>query len=85
MESGLAIERYQMPRTVWLPRDVTDEQVAFYRDVLAKVRDTQEWKEWLRRGSQSDAFMSGPELADYIAADERWLRDQFAADGWLVR
>ena len=84
-ESGLAIERYQMPRTIWLPKDVTDEQVSFYREVLSKVRDTEEWKTWLRRGSQSDVFMTGPELADYIAADERWLREQFAADGWLVR
>ena len=52
--------------------------------VLAKVRETDEWKAWLRRGSQTDAFLSGPELTDYIAADERWLRGQFAEDGWLV-
>lgn len=84
MEAGLPIERYQMPRTVWLPKGVTDEQVAFYRTMLAKVRDTDEWKAWLRRGSQTDAFLSGSELTDYIAADERWLRGQFAEDGWLV-
>ena len=64
---------------------VTDEQVAFYRTLLARVRDTEEWKAWLRSGSQTDAFLSGTELADYIAADERWLRGQFAEDGWLVR
>lgn len=84
MEAGLPIERYQMPRTVWLPKGVTDEQVAFYRNVLARVRETEEWRAWLQRGSQTDAFLSGPELADYIAADERWLRGQFAEDGWLV-
>ena len=83
-EAGLPIERYQMPRTVWLPKGVTVEQVAFYRNVLAKVRETEEWKAWLRRGSQTDAFLSGPELTDYIAKDERWLRGQFAEDGWLV-
>ena len=85
VEAGLPIERYQMPRTVWLPGGVTDEQVAFYRDVLAKVRETEEWKTWLRRGSQTDAFMTGEELAEYIAADERWLREQFEEDGWLVK
>jgi tripartite-type tricarboxylate transporter receptor subunit TctC len=84
MEAGLPIERYQMPRTVWLPGGVTDEQVAFYRDVLASVRETEEWKAWLRRGSLSDVFMSGPELAAFIASDENWLRAQFAEDGWLV-
>jgi tripartite-type tricarboxylate transporter receptor subunit TctC len=85
MEAGLPIERYQMPRTVWLPRGVTDEQAAFYLGVLTKVRETDEWKAWLRRGSQSDVFLSGAELAEYIAADERQLREQFAEDGWLRR
>jgi tripartite-type tricarboxylate transporter receptor subunit TctC len=85
LEAGLPIERYQMPRTVWLPGGVTDEPVAFYRDVLAKVRETEEWKTWLRRGSQTDAFMTGEALADYIAADERRLREQFEQDGWLVK
>ena len=85
MEAGLPIERYQMPRTVWLPKGVSDEQVSFYRAVLEKVRATPEWKAWLQRGSQTDAFLSGSELDDYIASDERWLRGQFAEDGWLVK
>jgi tripartite-type tricarboxylate transporter receptor subunit TctC len=85
MEAGLGIERYQMPRTVWLPKGVTDEQVGFYRAVLEQVRGTEEWKAFLQRGSQTDAFLSGPELDDYIASDESWLRTQFAEDGWLVQ
>ena len=84
-EAGLPIERFQMPRTVWLPRGVTEEQSSFYLRVMTKVRETDEWKAWLRRGSQSDMFLSGAELAEYIAADERQLRDQFAEDGWLRR
>jgi tripartite-type tricarboxylate transporter receptor subunit TctC len=52
---------------------------------MGKVRETPEWKEWLRRGSQSDVFMSGEQLARYIASDEHELREQFTRDGWLVR
>ena len=52
--------------------------------MIAKVRETDECKARLRRRSQTDAFLSGTELADYIATDERWLRGQFAEDGWLV-
>lgn len=84
VEAGLPIQRYQMARTIWMPRGVTDEQVAFYLAVLSKVRETEEWKTWLRRGSQSDRFMAGRELAEYIASDEQWLRRQFAEDGWLI-
>ena len=29
-------------------------------------------------------IVAGTELTDYIAADEGWLRGQFAEDGWLV-
>ena len=83
-EAGLPIERYQMPRTVWLPKGVTAEQVSFYQALLSKVRETDEWKAWLKRGSQTDRFLSGSELTEYIAADERWLRGQFEEDGWLV-
>ena len=70
---------------MWLPRGVSEEQAAFYLRVMTKVRETDEWKAWLRRGSQSDMFLSGAELSEYIAADERQLRDQFAEDGWLRR
>jgi tripartite-type tricarboxylate transporter receptor subunit TctC len=84
VESGIPVERYQMPRTVWLPKGVTDEQTAFYLRVLQQVRETEEWKTWLTRGSQTDTFLSGQELADYIVADEAWLRARFAEDGWLV-
>jgi putative tricarboxylic transport membrane protein len=84
-EAGLPIDRYQMPRTVWLPRGVTEEQVAFYRELLAQVRQTDEWKAWLKRSAQTDAFLTGPELAEHITADERWLRAQFVEDGWMVK
>ena len=84
-EAGLPIERYQMPRTVWLPRGVTEEQVAFYRNLLAQVRQTDEWKAWLKRSAQTDAFLTGPELVEHITSDEGWLRAQFVEDGWLVK
>ena len=84
--SGPAIERFQIDKdTWWLREGVTEEQASFYLRVMTKVRETDEWKAWLRRGSQSDMFLSGAELAEYIAVDERQLRDQFAEDGWLRR
>jgi tripartite-type tricarboxylate transporter receptor subunit TctC len=83
-ESGLAIERYQMPRTVWLPNGLTDEQAAFYLDLLGRVRETDEWKAWLARGSQGDVFLSGSELTEFIARNETWLRAQFTENGWLA-
>jgi tripartite-type tricarboxylate transporter receptor subunit TctC len=83
-EAGIPIERYQMPRTIWLPHGVTDEQAQYFLDVFTKVRETPEWKTFVARSSQSDVFMSGEEFAEYVRADEAWLRAEFSEDGWLV-
>ena len=62
---------FQMPRTVWLPAGVPADAVAFYADVLKKVSETPEWKEYRRRApSQTGRFLTGEELQDFIAEDE---------------
>lgn len=84
VEAGIPLETYQMPRTVWLPKDTSDEQVAYYAAVLDKVRQSPEWKQWLERSSQSEAFVTGAAFADVIKQDEAKNRVQFAEDGWLI-
>lgn len=84
-ESGIAIDEFHMPRTVWLPGGVGDEQLKFYVDLLARVRETPEWAEWLQRGVQSDLFLTGGKLASYIEQDMKKHQRQFAEDGWLAK
>jgi putative tricarboxylic transport membrane protein len=84
-KSGIAIDQYQQPRTVWLPGKAPDEAVAFYVDVMRKVRETPEWKEYIQRTSQTDKFLSGPELKSFIADDEAKARKVFQAEGWVVQ
>jgi tripartite-type tricarboxylate transporter receptor subunit TctC len=83
-EAGVPVERFQMPRTVFIPGKATADQVAFYVKVLSKVRETPEWKAWLERGSQSDIFLTGKKFADFIKQDEAKNRKNFAQNGWLV-
>ena len=83
-EEGIPIEQFSMPRTVWLPGNTTDEQVQYYIDVLTKVKETPEWKEWLRTGLQSDFFVTGSKFDEYIEADEKKHFEQFSEDGWLA-
>ena len=84
-ESGIPIEQFQMPRTVWLPAKVPAEAVAFYVDVLKKVRETPEWKDYIERTSQTDRFMSGDEFRKFVAEDEAKNKKVFEKEGWLVR
>ena len=52
-EAGIPVDQFQMPRTVWLPGGVPAEAVAFYADLLKKVSETPEWKEYIERTSQT--------------------------------
>ncbi len=84
VESGIPIEQYQQPRTVWLPKDVSADAVAYYVDLLAKVRATPEWKEYIERSAQTDRFLTGAALKSFIASDDQKARKVFEQEGWLV-
>jgi|SRR5579884_1095545 len=85
VEQGLNIPQYQQPRTVWLPGKVTPDQVAFYVDVMRKVQDTPEWKEYIRRTSQTNTFLTGDEFKKFIDEDLERVRKVAAEQGWLVK
>nr|WP_102959782.1 tripartite tricarboxylate transporter substrate-binding protein [Mangrovicella endophytica] len=83
-EAGIAVDQYQMPRTIWLNAEVDDEAAAYYADVFAKVRETPEWKEWLERTSQTDRFLTGSEFTDMVSKEQASARELFEKTGWLV-
>ncbi len=82
---GIAIDRFQMPRTVWLASGAPAEAVAFYAGVMKKVSETPEWKEYIERTVQTGKFMAGDELKAFIAADDKSSREVFEREGWLVK
>ncbi|WP_046862537.1 tripartite tricarboxylate transporter substrate binding protein [Microvirga massiliensis] len=84
-EAGIPIDQFQMPRTVWLPSGVPSEAVAFYADVLKKVSETPEWKEYIERTSQTNKFLSGDEFKGFIADDQAKNRKVFEREGWIVQ
>ena len=81
-ESGVDIATYQMPRTVWLPAGVSDEQLAFYVDVMQKVSETPEWLEYVANTSQTGRFLAGEDLASFIDNSEASAVEVFVAEGW---
>lgn len=84
MESGVDIEAYRMPRTVWLPAGVDEDAVAYYRDILQKVSETPEWKDYIAKSSQTDHFMTGDEFAAYVGKDTDTIVAVYEREGWLV-
>jgi len=84
-EQGIAIEEFRMPRTVWATGDISPEQTAYYRNLMAQVREKPEFKDWLQKGLQSEMFLTGSELTRYIANDKTAHKVQFSQDGWLLK
>ncbi len=83
-ESGIAIDNYSMPRTVWLPAGVEQDVVDFYAGVLKKVSETPEWAKYLADTSQSSDYMAGTQLADFIKGNEASVTEVLKREGWLA-
>ncbi len=83
-ESGIPAT-YQAPRTLWIPAGVSPDMVTFYTDLMTKVRQTPEWKEYIERTAQTDTFMTGEELRKYIAQDTAKAYEVYKREKWLVQ
>src|SRR5262245_10631141 len=68
-EAGVPTD-YLMLRGIFMPAGVTAEQVAFYVDLLQKVRETSDWKEFMKLGAFNQTFMSGPDYVKWVEKNE---------------
>jgi tripartite-type tricarboxylate transporter receptor subunit TctC len=68
-ESGLDVE-YLMLRGLFMPGGVTQDQVAFYLDLLKKVRETPDWKTFMETGAFNQTVMQGNEYKEWVAREE---------------
>lgn len=81
-EQGLDIALYQQPRTLWLPANVSREQLAFYVDVMKKVQATPDWKEYIARTSQTSVFLTGKGFEKFMREDIERTRRIATEQGW---
>jgi tripartite-type tricarboxylate transporter receptor subunit TctC len=84
-ETGIAVDNYAMPRTVWLAAGVEQDAVDFYSNVLKKVSETPEWQKYLTDTSQSGTFMDGTDLAAFIKQDVATVSQVMQREGWLSK
>jgi putative tricarboxylic transport membrane protein len=67
---GLDIE-YLMLRGIMTAPGVSRDAVDYYISVLKKVRETPEWKEYMKKGAFNQSFMTGAEF-------QKWLTEAAA-------
>ncbi len=81
---GLSVD-YQMLRGIFMAPGVTKEQVAYYVELLKKVRETPEWKEFLEKGAFDAATLTGDEFVKWLTKEEQRHQSLMAEAGFLAK
>jgi len=68
-ETGLDVE-YLMLRGIFMAGGVTADQVQYYVDLMKKVRETPEWKDFLEQGAFNQTTLSGKDYEAWVAREE---------------
>jgi putative tricarboxylic transport membrane protein len=69
-EEGLDVQ-YLMLRAFFLPGKVTPEQSAFYVDLLKKVSQTAEYKDYMEKQALKPIFLSGKDMVKFLEEDDK--------------
>jgi putative tricarboxylic transport membrane protein len=81
--AGIPVE-YTMLRGVFMPPGVTPEQVKFYVELMAKVRATPEWKDFMEKGAFNQTSLSGQAYFDWLGKAEQQHRVLMKEAGFLA-
>jgi len=68
-DTGLDVD-YVMLRGIFMAGGVSAEQVAYYVDLLKKVRETPDWKSFLETGAFNQTTLSGKDYEAWVAREE---------------
>ncbi len=54
-----------------MPKGVTADQLDYYVELLRKVREKPEWKDFVLKGAYKDEFVTGADLTKFLEQDEK--------------
>jgi putative tricarboxylic transport membrane protein len=80
---GLDVE-YLMLRGIFTVPGATKDQVAYYVDMLKKVRETPEWKTLMNEGAFNNTFMTGDEYAKWVDNEDKRHQALMKEAGFLA-
>jgi len=81
--AGLPVD-YLMLRGIFMPPGVSAEQVAFYTQLLAKLRALPEWREFMDKGAFNTTALSGAEFVDWLGKNEQMHRTLMRDAGFIA-
>jgi len=82
--AGLPVD-YLMLRGIFMPPDVTPDQVAYYLDLFKKIRALPEWKEFMEKGAFKQTAISGPDYVTWLGRNEQLHRELMKEAGFIAK
>jgi tripartite-type tricarboxylate transporter receptor subunit TctC len=82
-EAGVPTD-YTMLRGIFMAPGVTPEQLAFYVELLKKVRATPDWAEYLEKGAFNPTFLTGAPFTKWLETAEATHRTLMTEAGFLA-
>ncbi len=83
-ESGIPTD-YLMLRGIFMAPGVSPEQVAFYNDLMKKVRETPEWKDFMEKGAFNTTATSGAEFTKWLTTAEGTHKQLMTEAGFMAK
>ena len=83
-EAGVPTE-YTMLRGIFMAPGVSKDQLDFYVNLLKKVRETAEWKDYMEKGAFNQTAMSGDDFGKWLGAAENQHRELMKEAGFIAK
>ncbi|WP_151447848.1 Bug family tripartite tricarboxylate transporter substrate binding protein [Lacisediminimonas profundi] len=83
-ESGVPTD-YVMLRGIFMAPGVTKDQTDYYVNVLKKVRETPEWKEFMEKGAFNQTSMTGPDFVKWLEKAEQQHKTLMQEAGFIAK
>ena len=83
-EAGVPTD-YVMLRGIFMAPGVTADQTAFYVDMMKKIRETPEWKDYMEKGAFNQTFLAGADYVKWLTEAEKMHRTLMTEAGFLAK
>jgi len=83
-EQGLDIT-YQMLRAFFLPGKVAPEVTTFYVDLMRKITQTTEFKEYMEKQALKPVFLTGPDMLKFLEEDDKLNTSLMTEAGFVAQ
>ncbi len=81
--AGIPVD-YLMLRGIFMPPNVSPDQVSYYLGLFAKLRALPEWKEFMDKGAFKQSSLSGSEFFDWLGKNEQLHRGLMKEAGFIA-